>query len=323
MEKVIKFKRPFPSHEEHKGKDENPGKKAKVSKQQFQLTDFSFFRRNSLFGEGKIDKSEIKIACWNVNGLKGIIAKGYLQEYLAKYKPDILCFNETKISAERIVKEQYANYFPSEYKLFFNSCKETDTYSGTGICTSFKPMNIMNGIGITEHDQEGRVVTAEFETFFLVAVYVPFSGSALKRLEYRTKSWDPAFLAHLKKLKKRNKNIVVVGDLNVAHQFIDLFEPERAKNRIAGFTDGERENLSLLLKEGFVDTFRELHPWVVKYTAWDQRISGGRKDNKGWRLDYALVNKEWMPAIKDSKILDDVMGSDHCPVEVTLNPNFK
>lgn len=302
--------------------DKGPGKKAKQSVQQGRLTDFKFVKKvTQEFGNGIIEANEIKISSWNVNGLNGVVAKGLLQEYMKQHQPDIICFNETKINADKCVTEHFQKHFPPDFTLYFNSCKLHMGYSGTAICTRFKPISVTYDLGIPEHDQEGRVITAEFEKFFLVAVYIPNSGYDLKRLEYRTKRWDPAFMKHLEKLKE-TKHVIVAGDLNVGHQYIDLHNPEKAKNKFAGFCDAERENFCELLKSGFVDTFRHLYPTMVKYSYWDTKTAA-RKDNKGWRIDYFLVDTEWLPAVKDSMIMTEVMGSDHCPVELILNPNYE
>ena len=164
------------------------------------------------------------------------------------------------------------------------------------------------------------MITAEYEHFYLVVVYIPNAGSELKRLDYRTQSWDPAFRKHLTLLKNK-KHVVVAGDLNVAHQNIDIHDPEKSKNKHSGFTDVERENFDLLLKEGFIDTFRHFYPGVTKYSFWDVKTDS-RKTNKGWRIDYFLIDAEGLSAVVNSDILTEITGSDHCPVKLVLDPNF-
>lgn len=272
-------------------------------------------------GDGKIDKPEIKIACWNVNGLRARLKNGTLTDYLTKHNLDIFCINETKLNAEWIADETNHGNFSSDYHIFFNS--KRNGYSGTGILSKYKPISVKYDLGVPEHDQEGRVITAEFETFYLVVVYTPYSGEGLKKLDYRTKEWDPAFRAHVTSLKEK-KHVIVLGDLNVAHEEIDLFNPVKAtEEKIPGYTEEERSSFCALLREGFVDTFRYLHPTERKYTAWDQRIKEAREKKKGWRLDYILTSQEFLPAVKSSEIMDEVVGSDHCPVQIIFDPNYK
>ncbi len=177
-------------------------------------------------------------------------------------------------------------------------------------------MSVTNGIGVPKHDNEGRSITAEFENFFYVTVYVPNSSSGLKRIDYRTQEWDVAFLKYLKKLEQ-TKPVVVCGDLNVAHQEIDLKNPKSNYNKTPGYTQAEIDGLTTMLESGFVDTFRSLNPQTIKYSWWSYR-GGARSKNVGWRLDYFLVSQSLMPSVKDSEILNEVMGSDHCPVQLTI-----
>jgi len=175
-------------------------------------------------------------------------------------------------------------------------------------------------LGVPKHDQEGRTITLEFERFFLISCHVPNSQQGLKRLDYRTKEWDADFRKFIVGLKQK-KHVIWCGDLNVAHQEIDIYDPKGNRNKTAGFTDREREEFSNLLKEGFVDSFRELHPTEVKYSWWSMR-TGARKVNKGWRLDYFVIDKEGIKSVVDSTINNDIEGSDHCPIELVFNPNF-
>ena len=209
--------------------------------------------------------------------------------------------------------------FPPEYHLYFNCCKTQKNYSGTGIASKYKPISVLMDLGIKKHDHEGRTIALEFENFYLVSCYVPNAGQKLVRLDYRTKEWDIDFRNFLKNLN-REKHVIWCGDLNVAHNEIDLYDPKGNKNKTAGFTDKEREQFTNLLNEGFVDTFRELHPDVVKYSWWSMRTQA-RKDNKGWRLDYFVIDSDGMNGVKDSLINNDIEGSDHCPIELIYNPN--
>ena len=191
-------------------------------------------------------------------------------------------------------------------------------YSGVAIFTKLKPIKVTHDLGVSKHDQEGRVLTAEFESFVLVSVYTPNAGEGLKRLAYREKEWDVDFFEHLKNLEKLGKAVICTGDLNVAHKEIDIYDP-KGKEKVPGYTPQERESFDAFLKSAdFVDTFRELHPEAVKYTFWSMRANL-RPVNKGWRLDYFLVNRKFFGMVEDSLIHNEFMGSDHCPIELKLN----
>jgi exodeoxyribonuclease-3 len=250
----------------------------------------------------------VKLISWNVNGLRAVMKKNFL-EFLDDERPDVLCLQETKCTpddVEQLWSAQYTTYW---------NCAEKKGYSGTAIFTKTRPLKVSNGMGIAEHDREGRVITAEFANFFLLNVYTPNSKRELERLPYR-QQWDVAFLKHLKKLEK-SKPVIFCGDLNVAHTEIDLANP-KANVRNHGFTIEERNGFSALVKAGFVDTFREFEKGGGHYSWWSP-MAGARSRNVGWRIDYFLISAALRPRLKQARILPEVMGSDHCPVVIELN----
>lgn len=253
----------------------------------------------------------LKIVSWNVNGLRAVLKKGFL-DYLADTQPDILCLQETKA-----MQEQVDDVFPPEYTLFWNSA-EKKGYSGTVILTRPSPLTTSCGIGIEEHDHEGRVLTLEYEDFFLVNVYTPNSQNELRRLDYRTQAWDVAFLEYVRGLEVR-KPVIFCGDLNVAHREIDLARP-KANRRNAGFTDEERAGFDRIVEAGYIDAFRELHPEESgQYTWWSFRANA-RARNVGWRIDYVCLSSQLRPRLLDAFIQPEVTGSDHCPTGIVLAP---
>lgn len=252
----------------------------------------------------------MKIVSWNVNGIRAIVKKNFIAS-VKDMNPDILCLQETKAQhaeVENAVAEL------SEYRLFTNSAVKKG-YSSTAILSKQPPLSVTNDMGVEEHDQEGRVQCAEFDGFYLVNVYVPNSGQGLKRLDYR-KKWDEDFKKYLEKLQKK-KPVVVCGDFNVAHQAIDLKNDKSNYNKTSGYTQVEIDGMSNLLKAGFEDTFRKLHPDQVAYSYWSYRFNA-RARNTGWRIDYFLVSKTLMNKVEKSEILPDYLGSDHCPVVLEL-----
>jgi len=249
----------------------------------------------------------MKLISWNVNGLRAVLKKNFL-EFLDSERPDILCLQETKCTPDDVEP-----LWPAQYQTFWNSAKKRG-YAGTAIFVKNRPVTVAPHIGIVEHDQEGRVLTAEADDFFLVNVYVPNSKRDLSRLPYR-QTWDRDFLAYLKKLEKK-KPVIFCGDLNVAHTEIDLANP-KANVRNHGFTIEERNGFSAFVKAGFVDTFREFEPGGGHYTWWSV-FSGARARNIGWRLDYFLISQSLRPRLKSARILPKILGSDHCPVEIEL-----
>lgn len=251
----------------------------------------------------------MKIVSWNVNGLRSTLKKGFL-DFVDKNNPDVICLQETKMSSEDVDLIQLPGYLQ-----FWNFAKKKG-YAGTAIFSKIKPIVHENGILNEIHDQEGRTITLEFKSFYLVNVYVPNAKRDLSRLEYRSKQWDVDFLNYLKTLEAK-KPVVFCGDLNVAHKEIDLTNP-KANVKNHGFTPEERAGFERLLEAGFIDTFREFEKEGGHYTWWSP-MRNCREKNIGWRIDYFLVSSGFRPHIKESIILKDVMGSDHAPVQLSLD----
>lgn len=249
----------------------------------------------------------MKLISWNVNGLRACVQKGFL-EYFKEVDADIFCIQESKLQQGQIDLdlegyEQYWNY------------AEKKGYSGTAIFTKKKPLSVAYGLGIEEHDKEGRVITLEFDNFYIITVYTPNSQNELARLPYRM-TWEDAFRDYLKKLEE-NKPVIVCGDLNVAHKEIDLKNPATNRKN-AGFTDEEREKFTELLESGFIDTFRYFNPELTgAYSWWSYRFNA-RKNNAGWRIDYFVVSEALKNKLVSADIHKDTMGSDHCPVELVI-----
>ncbi len=254
----------------------------------------------------------MKLVSWNVNGLRAVINKGF-EKFFKEINADIFCIQETKMQEEQI-DESIKQIF-KEYNSYWNSA-EKKGYSGTAIFTKKKPNKVTYGIGIEEHDKEGRVITLEFDNFYLVDCYTPNSKRELERLEYRM-IWEDEFRKYLIELNK-TKPVVICGDLNVAHKEIDLKNP-KTNRRNAGFTDEEREKMTKLLDSGFVDTFRYLYPEKTDMYTWWSYMFKAREKNAGWRIDYFIVSESIKDKIKESYIYSSIMGSDHCPVGVDLN----
>ena len=248
----------------------------------------------------------MNIMSWNVNGLRAITGKNFY-DFINEFNPDILCLQETKIQAGQI------DLNLSEYEQYF-CYADKKGYSGTAILSKVKPLNVSYGIGIDEHDHEGRVITAEYENFYLVCAYIPNSQTELKRLDYR-RVFNSAIEEYLVNLDK-TKPVLFCGDLNVAHKEIDIKNP-KTNLRNAGFTIEERDDFTRLLSRGFTDSFRALYPDEVKYSWWSYKFKA-REKNTGWRIDYFVVSNRFMSEIKDAYILNEVMGSDHCPVGITI-----
>ena len=253
----------------------------------------------------------MKIVSFNVNGVRASVGKGLL-DTIADFKCDVFCLQETKAQDDQVQK---ALEDLKGYHIYSNSA-EKKGYSGVAIITKQKPIEVSVDMGVPEHDTEGRIITAEYDAFYLVNVYVPNSGSGLKRLDYRS-TWDTAFRDYLKNLQNK-KPIVVTGDLNVAHEAIDLKNDKSNYNKTSGYTQVEIDGLDQILDIGLLDSFRSLHPTEVKYSFWSQRFNA-RKSNAGWRIDYFLVSKDLMEQVVASEIHNDVFGSDHCPISLSLN----
>ena len=249
----------------------------------------------------------MKLISWNVNGLRACVEKGFL-DYFKEAQADVFCLQETKLQEGQIQLElpgyyQYWNY------------AEKKGYSGTALFTRKKPLNVTYGMGVEEHDHEGRVIAAEFEDFYLVTVYTPNAQRELTRLEYRMR-WEEDFLKYLKGLEEK-KPVIFCGDLNVAHQEIDLKNPKSNRGN-AGFTDEERRCFGKLLENGFVDTFRHFYPDVTGAYSWWSYMFQARAKNAGWRIDYFLASQALTDRLADAKIHPEVQGSDHCPVELEI-----
>ena len=249
----------------------------------------------------------MKLISWNVNGLRACMGKGFL-DFLKASDADIVCLQETKMQREQ------ADFIIGGYEEYWNSA-EKKGYSGTAVFTKKPPLPVSYGIGIPEHDTEGRVITAEFPDFFLVNVYTPNSQQELARLPYRMQ-WEDAFRDYLKTLDQK-KPLIVCGDMNVAHEEIDLKNP-KTNRKNAGFTDEERQKMTELLSSGFIDTFRLLYPDTEGVYSWWSYRFHAREKNAGWRIDYFLVSDRLKDRVSDSRIDTDVFGSDHCPIELIL-----
>jgi len=265
----------------------------------------------------------MKLYSWNVNGIRAVINKGAFQKFVAEHQPDILCLQETK------AQQGQAVYDMAGYEEYWNSA-EKKGYSGTAIFTKVKPLSVINGFadeiakkhglesdGYGDPSKEGRVISAEFDKFWVVTVYTPNSKRSLERLGLRQKQWDPAFLEHLQELEK-TKPVLVCGDLNVAHTEIDLARP-KDNVRSAGFTVEERGGMDNFISAGFVDTFRAKYPDKTGAYTWWTAWANARANNVGWRIDYWLASKDIARKITDAQIHADVMGSDHCPVSIELD----
>lgn len=253
----------------------------------------------------------MKLISWNVNGLRAVINKGF-ENFFDEIDADIFCIQETKMQKDQI-DDNMKRIFEGYYSYWNSAIKKG--YSGTAVFSKTKPINVTYGIGIEEHDKEGRVITLEYEDFYLVNCYTPNSKRELERLEYRM-IWENEFRNYLTSLNKI-KPVILCGDLNVAHEEIDLKNP-KTNRRNAGFTDEEREKMTELLKSGFTDSFRYLYPNKTECYSWWSYMGHAREKNVGWRIDYFIISKTIEEKVKDSYIYSNVMGSDHCPVGIEL-----
>ena len=259
----------------------------------------------------------IKIIHWNINGLRNLLKTKELDELIKQEDPDIICFNEIKIDKEFIPKINSINLFNKNiYKSFWYCPTEKKGYSGTAILTKYEPKSVSYGMNSDKHDKEGRIITLEYDKFYLICCYTPNSGEALKRLNYRINEWDKDFFRYINSLKDK-KDIILTGDLNVARGNMDIFDP-KGRERMAGFTQVEKESFIKFLKMGYIDTFRALHPKEQKYSFFSCRGGNNAKElNKGWRLDYFIINKNAKNIeMKESDMLDKnkYNTSDHIPI---------
>ncbi|MFM7812961.1 MAG: exodeoxyribonuclease III [Flavobacteriales bacterium] len=253
----------------------------------------------------------MKIISFNVNGIRAIVKKGFLQT-IQELDADVLCIQETKANDDQVREA----LFGLEGYHVYSFSAEKPGYSGTAVLSKIKPISVQTGLGIPEHDDQGRTITCEYEKCYVVNTYVPNSGQELVRLDYRA-TWDQALLDYLIRLEK-NKPVIWCGDMNVAHQPIDLANPKSNYNKSAGYTQREIDGLSSFFQHGFVDTFRHFHPEVVKYSWWSARFNS-RAKNVGWRIDYVIASAALLKHIDESFILNEVEGSDHCPVGVKMS----
>jgi len=250
----------------------------------------------------------MKLVSWNLNGIRAVEKKG-LASIIEHINADVIGFQETKAQDEQVrtALKDVAGYH------IFSSSAIKKGYSGTAILSKKKPLNVSYGLGIEEHDQEGRLICAEFENFYFITVYVPNSGTGLIRLDYR-KKWDKELLNYI---SNKDKPVFLNGDLNVAHQPIDLKNPKSNYNKTSGYTQEEIDGMDNFISSGFTDTFRYFYPEKIKYSWWSYRFNS-RSKNVGWRIDYFLASRDALDMVKDSFIMNDVMGSDHCPVGIIL-----
>ncbi len=258
----------------------------------------------------------VYLVSWNVNGIRAVMNKGFI-ESVKEMNPDVLCLQETKAHPDQVDHQLKELGYDYEY---WNSA-EKKGYSGTAIFSKIKPLNVEYGLGFEKHDNEGRVITAEFDDYYLVTVYTPNSKRALERLEERTKEWDVLFLAKMKELEK-TKPVIFCGDLNVAHTEQDIKNAQgnkttKTKPGSAGFTDAERAGFDRIVEAGFIDTFRFVYPNEIKYSWWSY-MGRARANNVGWRIDYFCASESLKDKIEDAAIHNEVMGSDHCPVGLKL-----
>lgn len=251
----------------------------------------------------------MKLISWNVNGLRAVMRKMDFLSYLKEEDADIICLQETKIQDGQVDLQ------PEGYHVYWNYAVKKG-YSGTAVFSKQEPLQVIYGIGVEEHDQEGRVITLEFENVFVITVYTPNSRRGLERIDYRMQ-WEEALLSYILELDQK-KPVILCGDLNVAHQEIDLKNPKANRNN-AGFSDQEREAFTRFLKAGFVDSFRHVYPDLEGAYSWWSYRAGARDRNNGWRIDYFVVSESLKEQIEDASISADVMGSDHCPVELIIN----
>lgn len=250
----------------------------------------------------------MKFISWNVNGLRACVQKGFL-DFFHQVDADVFCIQESKLQEGQIALD-----LPGYHQYWNYAIKKG--YSGTAVFTREEPLSVAYGMGIVEHDQEGRVITLEYEDYYLITCYTPNSQNELARLPYRMQ-WESDFLAYLKKLDEI-KPVILCGDLNVAHEEIDIKNP-KTNHKNAGFSDEERAKMTLLLEQGFTDTFRHFYPDLAEvYSWWSYRFKA-REKNAGWRIDYFITSNRLTPALTDAKIHTDIFGSDHCPIELTLS----
>lgn len=266
--------------------------------------------------QGIFPRQTISIVSWNLNGLRAWVKKSSVLDFCKRPEFDVLCFNETKLQDANVAEAR--RHFP-EFPFQFWSCSQAKKgYSGTAILSKVEPIRFTEGIGMSKHDDEGRTITAEFDTFFVVSTYIPNAGQKLERLKYRTQEWDKDFRNYLKGLEGTGKSVVWLGDLNVIHQDIDIYNI-KGKEKQAGCTKEERKEFTESLSQGLVDSFRHLYPTTRKYSWYSTKNPKAKTENMGWRLDYAVISRGLVDRLRESNIYDGVEGSDHHPIEVVLS----
>ena len=306
------------SRSQDKNKEKNSEKKISILKSSINISE------NQKYPDFPLDENKLfKIIHWNVNGIIPLLKTKELDNLIKEEDPDIICFNEIKIDKElikkinltKIINKQY-----KQYKSYWYCPEEKIGYSGTGILTKYEPLSVSYGMNIEKHDKEGRIITLEFEKFYLICCYTPNSGQALKRLNYRINEWDKNFFEFINSLKLK-KDIILTGDLNVCRGNLDIFDP-KGREKLAGFTQVEKESFIKFLKMGYIDTFRDLHPKEQKYTFFSNRGGNKAKEvNKGWRLDYFIINENAKYIkVKESTMTDKdkYNSSDHIPIRLTF-----
>ena len=294
-----------------------PRKRSKQSEVQTKLSMFAPAQSTSAGPppSGRFPSSTTHIACWNVNGLKNCLQKDAFQRFLDRPELEVLGLNETKVP-ETMVKEVKTGLVTKFPYVYFACSTDKKGQSGVAILSKVEPKSVSPGIGQAEFDAEGRVLTAEFDSFFVVIVNTPNSGLGLQRLHYRVKEWDTAFKAYLAGLSGKGKGVCCLGDMGVVHQDLDICDKDRRIRDVPGTTYQEKDNFSKMLGEALIDTYRQLHPTKAQFSWFRNEVEWRR--NQGWRVDYALATVDFMPHVRDSVIFDKVRACEHCPIEVLI-----
>ena len=309
------------SKSKSKSKEKEKKEEKKDSKKQIKLENFGIKtikdEKNKKIYPKIPSEGKLKFIHWNINGLRPLLKTKELDTLIKEENPDFICFNEIKIDEETIEKMSYKSLFNDTYKSYWSTA-EKKGYAGTAIFTKYEPEKVIYGLNIKKHDNEGRVITLEYDKFFLIACYTPNAGEGLKRLDYRIDEWDKDFFEFIKKLNKE-KDIILCGDLNVAYEDIDIYEP-KGHERSPGFTKKEKDSFKKFLNMGFVDTFRNKFPEEQKFSFFTKRGKDMKKDNKGWRLDYFVVNDKANFKVEDSNMIDKFKynSSDHIPIYLNI-----
>ena len=303
---------------ESKSRSKSPKSRSRSRSNSKQKSDKKTSNNKSDFPSDKL----IKIIHWNVNGFRPLLKKNELDTLIKAEDPDFICFNETKIDEDLVKSLNLNKTFQDKYKFksYWNCSTEKKGYAGTGILTKYEPISVSYGMNIKKHDNEGRITTLEYEKFYSVSCYTPNAGEGLKRLDYRVKEWDKDFFEYINSLKNK-KDVIFTGDLNVARYDIDIFDP-KGREKLPGFTKMEKESFNNFLNTGYVDTFRELHPKEQKFSFFSKRSKGNKEANRGWRLDYFIINKDPKNIdFKESDMTDKdkYNASDHIPIYLTFN----